>query len=213
VVKDLARTKSVKWAALSLWTAPIKHFKVDPISRLGSEYRAIRYVRDLGLCTPAVEAVVLDRKLLVTRFVEGRTLADVIKSCIKGNDELYLLAKAGSQVAMVHNAGASFGNIKPKNVIVSEGGLYFTDLEQFIFSSGDQIWDLAQFLGWGLKTMRNSTAAAKITNTFLRGYLEVSDDNANILELSKSRRYIESFYPVLSPAVARAIKREIKAIV
>jgi tRNA A-37 threonylcarbamoyl transferase component Bud32/predicted nucleotidyltransferase len=212
VVKDLARTKSVKWAVLSLWTSPIKRFKVDPISRLGSEYRAIRYVRGLGLCTPAVEAVVLDRKLLVTRFVEGRTLADVIRSCIKGNDELYLLGKVGSQVAMIHNAGASFGNIKPKNVIVSEGKICFTDLEQFIFSSGDQIWDLAQFLGWGLKAMRNSSAAAKITNAFLRGYLDEAKDGSNVGSLSRSRRYIESFYPVLVPSVARAIKKELRDI-
>ncbi len=213
VVKDLAKTKSVKWAALSLWTAPIKRFKVDPISRLGSEYKAIRYVRGLGLCAPAIETIVLDRKLLVTRFVEGRTLADVIRSCIKGNDELYLLAKAGSQVARIHNAGASLGNIKPKNVIVSESGLCFTDLEQFVFDSGDQVWDLAEFLSWGLKTTRNISAATRITRAFLRGYLDVATDSSKVSSLSKSRRYIESFYPVLVPSVARAIKKELRDIV
>jgi len=211
-VKELARTKSVKWAALSLWTAPVKRFKVDPISRLGSEYKAIRYVRGLGLCTPAIEAVVLDRKLLVTRFVEGRTLADVIRSCIKGNDELYLLTEAGSQVARIHNAGASLGNIKPKNVIAAENGLCFTDLEQFVFSSGDQVWDLAEFLSWGLKTTRNISAAARITRAFLCGYLDVARDGSNVRSLSKSRRYIESFYPVLVPSVARAIKKELREI-
>lgn len=212
VVKDLAKTKSVKWAALNLWTAQIKRFKVDPISRLGSEYKAIRYVRGLGLCTPAIEAIVLDRKLLVTRFVEGRTLADVIRSCIKGNDELYLLAKAGSQVARIHNAGASLGNIKPKNVIVTESGLCFTDLEQFVFNSGDQVWDLAEFLSWGLKTTRNISAATKITRAFLRGYLDAATDGSKVSSLSKSRRYIESFYPVLVPSVARAIKKELRDI-
>ncbi|HEY7506068.1 MAG TPA: hypothetical protein VH621_00550, partial [Nitrososphaera sp.] len=212
VVKELAKTKSVKWAALSVWTAPVKRFKVDPISRLGSEYKATRYVRGLGLRTPAIEAVVLDRKLLVTRFVEGRTIADVIRSCMKGNDELSLLAKAGSQVARIHNAGASIGNIKPKNVIVTESGLCFTDLEQFVFSSGDQVWDLAEFLSWGLKTTRNISAAAEITRAFLRGYLDVAKDSSKVSSLSKSRRYIESFYPVLVPSVARAIKKELRDI-
>lgn len=212
VVKELAKTKSVKWAALSLWTSPVKRFKVDPISRLGSEYKAIRYVRGLGLCTPAIEAVVLDRKLFVTRFVEGRTLADVIRSCIKGMDELHLLAAAGSQVARIHNAGASLGNIKPKNVIAAESGLCFTDLEQFVFNSGDQVWDLAEFLSWGLKTTRNISAARGITRAFLRGYLDVAVDGSNVRSLSKSRRYIESFYPVLVPSVAQAIKKELRDV-
>jgi hypothetical protein len=34
-----------------------------------------------------------------------------------------------------------------------------------------------------------------------------------IERVAKGRRYIESFYAVLSPAVARAIKKEIKGIV
>src|SRR4029077_6539813 len=62
-VKELAKTKAVKWAALNLWTAPVKKFRIDPLLRLGTEYKAIRYIRNLGLYTPAIEAVVLDRKL------------------------------------------------------------------------------------------------------------------------------------------------------
>jgi tRNA A-37 threonylcarbamoyl transferase component Bud32/predicted nucleotidyltransferase len=210
-VKELAKSKAVKWAALSVWTAPVKRFKVNPLYRLGSEYKAIRYIRSLGLHTPAIEALVLDRKILVTQFIEGITLADVIRYCIKGNDDAGLVGEAGTQIAKIHNTGSTLGNVKPKNVIVSGNDLYFTDLEQFVFQGGDPAWDLAQFVSWSLKGTRNSGAAAAIAREFLQGYVDVAGTE-NVARMAKSRRYIESFYPVLAPLVARAIKKEIKEI-
>lgn len=210
-VKELAKSKAVKWAALSLWTAPVKRFRVDPLFRLGSEYKAIRYIRSLGLRTPAIEAIVLDRKILVTQFVEGQTLASVIKDCVRGRNDAGLLREVGAQIAKIHSAGASLGNVKPKNVIVSGSDLYFTDVEQFVFQAGDPAWDLAQFISWGLKGVRNTGMAAAITREFLKGYVDVAGPGT-IARLAKSRRYIESFYPVLAPTVARAIKKEIKEI-
>lgn len=208
-VKELAKTKAVKWAALSVWTAPVKRFKIDPLFRLGSEYKAIRYIRSLGLRTPAIEAVVLDRRILVTQFIEGQTLADVIRDCIRGRNDGGLMSKVGAQIAKIHNAGSSLGNIKPKNVIVSGTDLYFTDVEQFMFQASDPAWDLAQFISWGLKGTSNIHIATSITREFLEGYVAVAG-SGNVARLAKSRRYIESFYPVLSPAVARAIKKEIR---
>ena len=208
-VKELAKSKAVKWATLSLWTAPVKRFKVDPLFRLGSEYKAIRYIRSLGLRTPAIEAIVLDRRILVTRFIEGMTLADVIRDCIRGKGDATLLWQAGAQIAKIHNTGSSLGNVKPKNVIVSGSDLYFTDVEQFVFQAGDPAWDLAQFISWGLKGTRNSGAAAAIASEFLQGYIDVAGSE-NVFRLAKSRRHIESFYPVLAPTVALAIKKVIR---
>ncbi|HJS68003.1 MAG TPA: hypothetical protein VJ730_01155, partial [Nitrososphaera sp.] len=202
---------AVKWAALSVWTAPVKRFRVDPLFRLGSEYKAIRYIRSLGLRTPAVEAVVLDRKILVTQFIEGETLAGVIKDCIAGKGSASLLREAGGQIAKIHSAGSSLGNVKPKNVIASGDVLYFTDVEQFMFQAGDPAWDLAQFVSWGLKGIRNSSMAAAVAREFLEGYRDVAGAG-NIVRLAKSRRYIESFYPVLAPSVAQMIKKEIREI-
>lgn len=222
VVKELTKSKAVKWAALSLWTAPVKRFKIDPLFRLGSEYRAIRYIRNLGLNAPIIEAVILDRKLLVTKFIEGKTLADVIKKdyviSIMGNNgdtASSWLRQAGAQIAKIHNDGASLGNIKPKNIIVGEDGLlYFTDVEQLVFRNGDQAWDLTQFICWGLKGLYNANMAILIVRDFINGYLEGANHNSrrNIDRLAKNRRYISSFYPVLVPSIARIIKKEIKAV-
>jgi tRNA A-37 threonylcarbamoyl transferase component Bud32/predicted nucleotidyltransferase len=211
-VKELARSKALKWAMVGLWSEPVRKYRMDPLFRLGSEYKAIRYIRSLGLRTPVIEAVVLDRRLLVTRFVDGITLADVIKEdCMVGKDGTSLISKAGAEIAKIHTTGATFGNIKPKNIIVSEKDLYFTDVEQFIFNAGDPAWDVAQFISWGLKSTHNSKMASTITKEFVEGYMSVGDPS-NISRLAKSKRYIESFYPVLVPSMVNTIKKEIDAI-
>lgn len=203
-VKKMAKTKAIKWAALSMWTAPVKKFKIDPLHRLTTAYKAAMAIRKLGLLTPEIEAVVLDSKLLVTSFVEGQTLADLTKSLLAGKEETGLINDAARQMAKVHATGASFGDIKPKNVIINDG-LYFTDLEQFVFENGDPAWDVAQFLCWGLKNTRNVKIASKITRDFLASYS--SPQTAEKLE---SGQYIEVFYPVLAPQVAQAIKNELR---
>jgi tRNA A-37 threonylcarbamoyl transferase component Bud32/predicted nucleotidyltransferase len=211
-VKELARSKAVKWAMVGLWSQQVRRYRMDPLFRLGSEYKAIRYIRSLGLRTPAIEAVVLDRRLLVTRFVDGVTLADVIRDCMGGKGGVSLISKAGAEIAKIHRAGATFGNIKPKNIIVSEKkDLYFTDVEQFIFNAGDPAWDVALFIGWGLKNIRNSKMASTITKEFVEGYMSIGDPS-NISTLAKSKRYIESFYPLLLPSMVHTIKKEINAI-
>ncbi len=210
-VKELARSKALKWAMVGLWSEPVRRYRMDPLFRLGSEYKAIRYIRSLGLRTPVIEAVVLDRRLLVTQFVDGITLADVIRDCMAGKGDANFISKAGAEIAKIHTAGATFGNIKPKNIIVSEKDLYFTDVEQFLFNSGDPVWDVAQFISWGLKSTRNTKMASTITKKFVEGYMSVGD-LTNISRLAKSKRYIESFYPVLLPSMVHTIKKEIKAI-
>ena len=210
-VKELVRSKVLKWAMVGLWSEPVRKYRMDPLFRLGSEYKAIRYIRNLGLRTPVIEAVVLDRRLLVTRFVDGITLADVIRDYIVGKGSASLISKAGAEIAKVHTAGAAFGSIKPKNIIVSEKDLYFTDVEQFIFNAGDPAWDVAQFISWALKSTRNSEMVSSITKEFVEGYMRVGDPS-NISRLAKSKRYIESFYPVLVPSMVQTIKKEINAI-
>jgi tRNA A-37 threonylcarbamoyl transferase component Bud32/predicted nucleotidyltransferase len=210
-VKEVAKSKALKWAMVGLWNEPVKRFRMDPLLRIGSEYKAIRYMRNLGLKTPVIEAVVLDRKLLVTRFLDGITIADVIIDCMRGKGEGNLVRKAGEEIAKVHAAGATLGNIKPKHIIVNENDLYFTNVEQFVLNTGDPAWDVAQFISWGLKNSRDSKIAATITRYFIEGYMSIGD-SANILSLSKSKRYIESFYPVLAPSIAHTIKNEINAI-
>ncbi len=215
VVKKYAKTKGVKWAALNVWTSQVRRFKVDPLFRLGNEYKALRYIRNLGLNTPAVESVILGKRLLVTEFIKGNSLADVIQYSLNEDNEynnIDLIKAAGEQIATIHNAKSTFGNIKPKNLIIRGNSLYFTGVDQFGFRTGDPIWDIVQFICRGLKQTTNSTVASKVVRGFLLGYSNEMTAEY-IKKLSRSKRYIESFYPLLSPAVARSIKKEIRAFI
>lgn len=215
VVKQYAKTKGVKWAALNVWTSQGRRFKVDPLFRLGNEYKALRYIRNLGLNTPTIESVILGKRLLVTEFIKGNSLADIIQYSLNETDEynnIDFIKAAGEQIATIHNDKSTLGNIKPKNLIIRGNSLYFTGVDQFGFHSGDPIWDIVQFICRGLKKTTDSTVASKVVRGFLFGYSnEITAEY--IKKLSRSKRYIESFYPLLSPAVARSIKREIRAFI
>ena len=214
VVKDYAKTKGVKWAALSIWTSQVKRLRVDPLFRLGNEYKAIRYLRNLGLNTPAIESVILGKRMLVTEFIKGNSLADAIKYCLTEDGEYNntnWIKRAGEQIARIHNDKSTLGNIKPNTLIIRGNLLYFTNVDQFGFQSGDPIWDIVQFLCRGLKQTSNSVVARKVVKEFLLGYSnEITTEH--IKKLSKSKRYIESFYPLISPVVARSIKKETREL-
>ena len=214
VVKDYAKTKGVKWAALSIWTSQVKRLRVDPLFRLGNEYKALRYIRNLGLNTPAIESVILGKRMLVTEFIKGNSLADAIKYCLTEDGEYNntnWIKIAGEQIARIHNDKSTLGNIKPNNLIIRGNLLYFTNVDQFGFQSGDPIWDIVQFLCRGLKQTSNSVVARKVVKEFLLGYSnEMTTEH--IKKLSKSKRYIESFYPLISPVVARSIKKETREL-
>jgi tRNA A-37 threonylcarbamoyl transferase component Bud32/predicted nucleotidyltransferase len=215
VVKQYAKTRGVKWAALNVWTSQGRRFKVDPLFRLGNEYKALRYIRNLGLNTPTIESVILGKRLLVTEFIKGNSLADIIQYSLNETDEynnIDFIKAAGEQIATIHNDKSTLGNIKPKNLIIRGNSLYFTGVDQFGFHSGDPIWDIVQFICRGLKKTTDSTVASKVVRGFLFGYSnEITAEY--IKKLSRSKRYIESFYPLISPAVARSIKREIKTFI
>ena len=61
------------------------------------------------------------RRFLVREVVHGRSLHDVLAR--KDGEWLRPLARAADQLTVLHRAGLFHGDIKPANVIVSEGGI------------------------------------------------------------------------------------------
>lgn len=213
VVKEVAKNKGVKWGRLAPWTPPIRHLSIDPLFCLGNEYKALRYIRCLGLNTPIIESVVLDKKILITEFIEGKTIADITKECLRRNsiEGLEWIRVAGEQFAKIHADKSTLGNVKPMDIIISRNSLYFTGVEQFGLKSGDPFLDIVQFISRGLKGTNNTAMGSRIIKEFLRGY---SKDHTieNIKKLAKSKHYVESLYPVFTPAIDRMIKKEIRAL-
>ena len=213
VVKDFAKTRGMKWGRLGAWTSPVRQLSIaDPLFRLGNEYKALRYIRCLGLNTPMIESVVLDKKILITEFIKGKTIADIIKECLRRNsiEGFEWIRLTGEQIAKIHADKSTLGDVKPMDILISRNNLYFTGVEKFGFRSGDPFSDIVQFISRGLKRTGNTAMASRIIKEFLRGY---SKDRTieHIKKLAKSNRYVESLYPVFVPTIGRMIKKEIRA--
>jgi hypothetical protein len=135
---------------------------------------------------------------------------------------------------MIHSTQSALGNIKPNNVIISKSngsncGIFFTDLEQFVFSDdqhgSDPIWDIIQILCWSLKRTKNIPIAKEIVREFFTGYFSCGHlSTANIRSTtmkeyirqqlsSKSTDYIKQFYPLISTAIAQSISEVINEFV
>jgi tRNA A-37 threonylcarbamoyl transferase component Bud32/predicted nucleotidyltransferase len=244
VAKKFATLKGAKWAALNFWSFSVgshfKHsFKVDPLFRLGNEYKALRYLRnEIGLNTPAVLAINFERRILVTSFVEGQSMSQIIKDSLKkrstaGIENIFWIRTAGKNVAIIHSTQSALGNIKPNNIIINNVGginsrIFFTDLEQFSFNntgySSDPIWDIIQFLCWSLKRTKNIPIAKEIVREFLSGYFSCSQLSTRNMEtmtmkeylrqqlFRKSLDYLEQFYPLISTYIAQSIHEEINRL-
>jgi tRNA A-37 threonylcarbamoyl transferase component Bud32/predicted nucleotidyltransferase len=245
VAKKFAKLKGVKWAALNAWSAStastFKHsFKVDPLFRLGTEYKALMILRhELGLNTPTILVVDLERRILVTSHVDGKNMSHIIQNSLEkestaGGENIFWIRSIGKQIAMIHSTHFALGNVKPNNIIIknsngTNSGIFFTDLEQFAFSDdqhgSDPIWDIIQILCWSLKRTKNILIAREIVREFFTGYFscgQLSTSNIRattmkeyiIQQLStKSTDYIKQFYPLISTAIAQSISEVINDFV
>lgn len=244
VTKKFGTLKGAKWAALNFWSlstsSHLKHFfKVDPLFRLGNEYKALRYLRnEIGLNTPGVLAINFECRILVTNFVEGQNMSQIIKDSLEkrstgGMENIFWIRTAGKNIAMIHSTQSTLGNIKPNNVIINNIGgvnsrLFFTDLEQFNFNnsedSSDPVWDIMQFLCWSLKRTKNIPIAKEIVREFLSGYFSCNQLSTNNVETmtmkeyvrqqlsTKSLDYLKQFYPLISAHIAQSIHEEINKL-
>ena len=68
--------------------------------------------------------------------------------------------------------------------------------------------DIIHFVSQGLKRTRNTVIAKEITKQFLYGYSKETTMDY-IKKLTSAKYYGELFYPLLTPAVAQTIKKEL----
>ncbi|MEM3437879.1 MAG: nucleotidyltransferase domain-containing protein [Nitrososphaerales archaeon] len=211
-VKKFKDIKTIKWAFLNLWALPTKWFEISPLTRLGREYTAIRKLREIGLNTPKIISIVLNKRILVTKFIEGINLGKIIKDILSGYDvDKSPISMYGESIAYAHKHGYSLGDTKPSNAILSDGKIFITDLEQAI-ENGNKAWDIALFLYYSNKLTLNVSGARAITKEFLKGYLKVG--SIDTVKEALNPDYLAPFQTILVPNVIRAIRDEMsKAIV
>src|SRR5918999_346577 len=243
VAKNFAKLQGLKWAKLNFWalsnyTLSKYPLKIDPLFRLGTEYKALRYLRnEVGLNTPAIFAIDLERRILITEFVNGPSLFHIIQDSLKktsiGAENIFWFKLIGKNFAMVHGTNVTLGNLKPNSIIINNtstlnDSVFFTSLDQFNLNEDRTsiclVWDIIQFLCWSFKRTTNTIVVKEFVREFLSGYFsynqspisnnKVSKMKAHLLqELSqKSMDYLEQFYPLISPSVARSIHEEISRL-
>ena len=204
VVKNYTDVRSLKWALLGVWASTAKRFSTAPMSRMGREYGMTLSLRAMGVLVPEIIAAAPGERILVKAFVRGPTLASVINAYLKGNSsDLAPMAEYGALVARVHSGGIGLGDAKPSNVIVSQEGLYLTDLEQ-TFPGGDKAWDIAEFLYYTAKLSVREDAMERVATAFLESYAKDGDR----LSVAKARgqKYFGPFRPFLTPGMAKMLR-------
>lgn len=211
VVKQFASVMALKWTALNVWAAGVKKFDADPLSRLRREYRAIRYLRSIGLNAPDIIAFVPDKKLLVTRYIEGTRLSDIIDSVLLGkSDDTGAISRWGQVLQILHAKGHTLMDTKASNMLLCDDKLYFTDLEQFTYDD-DIAWDIACFIYYSMKFTSNEEGARKVVRAFLDGYMQ--NGNLSTVKKALNRKYISPFYPALVLGIIKAVRDEIRSFV
>jgi tRNA A-37 threonylcarbamoyl transferase component Bud32 len=204
VVKNYTDVRSLKWALLGIWASAANKFSMAPIARLDREYGMTAVLRKAGVLAPSILGVAPDERILVKEFVEGPTLSSKIDVILRGGSEgIEGVAAYGTLMAAVHSAGMALGDAKASNVVLSEEGLYLTDLEQAL-PAGDMAWDLAEFLYYTSKLSNKEEAMKRVATAFLRAYVD-SGDRSNVSR-ARGSKYYRPFQPFLTPGMARMLK-------
>jgi len=198
VVKVFKSWYGLKWLPLALWALGTRGFAVLGKTRLEREYAINRFLSNNGIRVPRIIHVSPTERIIFQEYVEGESLARIIRqicSSSEGNDNLYsVISKVGGEMAKVHNLNVSLGDCKPENMKLTEDGkICFLDLEQ-AERGGDQAWDVAEFLYYSghYAFMSPIKVPRKLTESFLEGYLKAGGKAGNI-EKVRSPRYIKVF--------------------
>ena len=204
VVKNYTDVRSLKWALLGVWASSANKFRTSAVSRMDREYGMTMRLKAMGISVPPILAVAPSERILVKDFVEGPTLSSMINGVLRGSEnDLSPVSAYGGVMAMIHTGGVALGDAKPSNVIVATGGLCLTDLEQSL-PSGDQAWDIAEFLYYTAKLSNKEDAMKRVAVAFLDSYLP-SGVRPNIAK-AKGQKYFGPFRPFLTPGMAKMLR-------
>jgi tRNA A-37 threonylcarbamoyl transferase component Bud32/predicted nucleotidyltransferase len=204
VIKNYTDVRSLKWALLGIWASAANRFSTTPAARMEREFGMTLKLQGIGVLIPSVLAVAPAERILVKEFVPGPTLASIISKFLKGSqDAIEQVSGYGGLMARIHSSGIALGDAKPSNVIVTDEGLYLTDLEQAV-SGGDQAWDIAEFLYYTAKLSVRDDAMRRVAAAFLESYAKTGD--RSLVAKARGSKYFGPFRPFLTPRMAKMLR-------
>jgi tRNA A-37 threonylcarbamoyl transferase component Bud32 len=153
--------------------------------------------------------------MLVTEFIEGKSISDMLKQYSNKNDvhhSLRWVNVAGKDIAKIHACKCTLGNIKPSNLIVSNNRVFFTGVDEFGFNSGDPLRDIISFIRNILESIATNTAFSKqILEEFFGGYSKEAPQH--IKEMLISGDYPQTLYTKFNSSIAETIKEGLSKLV
>ncbi|MBS7648384.1 MAG: lipopolysaccharide kinase InaA family protein [Candidatus Bathyarchaeia archaeon] len=220
VVKVFKDWYGWKWFPLTLWALGTRDFTVMGKARLEREYAINMFLSNHGINVPSIIYVSPEEKIIFQEYIDGINASEVIRQLYKmtgdenGREKLLdVIRRIGRELAKIHSLGVSVGDCKPENIILSsDGRIFFVDLEQ-AERSGDQAWDIAEFLYYsGHYTLLPSlNIIDEEVKEFIYGYLESGGKIENI-KRALSPRYIKVFSFFTPPHVILAISNTCKRV-
>jgi len=214
VAKRFSDWHGFKWFTLNLVALGTKLFSVSGGARLSNEYGMGTLLADNGILIPSVVYVSVPEKLLIKRYVEGRTAREVFEAYLDGDHldskQVRIASEVGRTMASVHALDVTIGDSKPENLVWSIGDtLYVLDLEQ-ARKKGDKAWDVAEFLFYtGHYGTLMTGALRELTESFIEGY-KTSGERAS-LKKAAGLNYAKVFSLWTAPQIIREISTQLRA--
>ena len=132
-MKQFASIKAMKWAAINVWALGVKKFDTDPTTRMLREYSTIGYLKSIGFNTPDIVASVPHKKLLITRYIEGTKLSEIIELVLLNKSEdTEPIAQWGRLLQLIHTRGYTLMDTKASNILLSHN--------RFLFYRSRAVW-------------------------------------------------------------------------
>jgi tRNA A-37 threonylcarbamoyl transferase component Bud32 len=207
-----------KWFPLSLWSFGARSFAVAGQARLAKECAISEILHNDGFNVPKLYYVSNAERLVFMEFIEGESLAKIIKQYglladeVVEADVIGTVSCVGETMARIHNHNVVLGDTKPDNVLIKpDGTIFLIDFEQ-AQQSGDNAWDIAVFLyycGHYLQPFDSNLKAEAIANAFITGYFQ---GGGNIEDIRKagSPKYRRVFSIFTMPSIMIAISKRLQ---
>ena len=162
-------------------------------------------LREIGVRTPLVYAIVPDEKVMVREHLEGVSLEEMAAG--KGPLDPTVLSwvrRFAEILSKVHGARMSVGDTKPSNILCEGEKISLIDLEQCRVG-GDYAWDVAEFVYYSCMTMNDPLMAFEFGRAFASAYVEEGDPA--VLRGAQDQAYTLPFQVLVQPDVLRSAKQ------
>ena len=208
ILKPFPELKSAKWFILNVWSFSAKRFNMTPLSRLSRELEGARRLREIGIKTHRIAGIILEDRTLISEFTEGVPLDKYVQEISegKGIDTSQIEAYAQA-LAKMHRSGLVYGDTKPANALVGEDGLYLLDLEQAV-EGGDKAWDLAEFLYYSARSVKEEEGMKLIADSFLAAYR--AENGSQAIARARNIRYLNPFLIFVARKMRRVVRRSLE---